>query len=116
MKYLLMIVLFFSFGQAKALDTVEPIFSGNDLLGWCESSQDKPLCDAYVAGVNDFHSQVVMWNMATPLFPLWCLSVGVSVGQMSRIVTKYMREQPSGLHMSAAKQVEAALYHAFPCE
>ena len=111
MKYLLMLVLLFSFNQVKALAVYA---TGNDLLELCEINQEMaPSCIFYVMGVADFHNQAVEWGY---LEPIWCVPGGATPKQLARIVTKRMQEHPDELHVSAAKQVEAALYHAFPCE
>jgi len=117
MKYLLMIVLLFSFGQARAeLD-------GSLLLEFCEAyikdaSDAKTVvkanvCGGYVEGITEIHTTFVGWN---ELKPYWCSPDNMGTVQLVRVVAKYLQENPEQLHFSASSIVATALRGAFPCE
>jgi len=116
MKYLLTIVLLFSFNQAAALG----FLFGNELLERCEaylSNTDAAkgnTCWGFVTGVADAHDNFTVWGMS----PLWCQPDNMSTGQLIRIVTKHLQEHPEDLHLAAASLVSNALLLAFPppCE
>jgi len=116
MKYLLIIVLLFSSGQASAV----AFYSGNELLVLCEahlsdagSAAKGNQCISYVAGIADAHSFFVKW---AALEQSWCMSIDVDGSQLVRVVTKWLQENPQDLHLSASSLVIEALILAFPCE
>jgi len=111
MKYLLMIVLLFSFGQVWAGGA----FTGNELLRLCkarfseatvESLAKGNTCVSYVAGVVD----ALFYDSK------FCLPDKMPAEQFVRIAIKYMEENPEVLHFIAAPIVVRALSEAFPCE
>jgi len=120
MKYLLMIVLLFSFGQANAeLD-------GNQLLERCESylsengdavttinAFDKGICSGFIDGISGAHKTFTDWEIMSPQ---WCAPDNVTQGQVARILVKSLREYPEDLHLTASGLVANALILAFPCE
>jgi len=120
MKYLLMVVLLFSFNQARAASVFA---SGSDLLGQCEANLSETksdiniatgmLCSGYVQGISDAHESFVSAGVLEGVF---CIRRGVNVGQLVRIVTKHLQEHPEKLHMGASGSVLSALRAAFPCE
>ena len=59
---------------------------------------------AYVTGVAD------------TIDNLWCSSSSVTVGQIVKVVSKYLENNPEKLHLSASSLIMAALMQAFPCE
>jgi len=114
MKYLLAIVLLFSFNQAMA-----GYLSGGMLLEDCEAFLNKTdvaegnLCSGYVMGIFDTHESLVHREQ---LKPIWCAPDGVDSTQAIRVVTKHLQKRPEDLHASAPGQVWLALLMAFPCE
>jgi len=116
MKYLLMVVLLFSFNQAAALS----FLSGSELLERCEAHLSETgsvakgnTCYGFVVGIEDAQDT---FTALGKMSPLWCSPDEVSAGQLIRVVTKYLREHPESLHRSASSLVANALGFAFPCE
>jgi len=109
MKYLLMVVLLFSFGQAN-----DAYRTGNQLLEDCEATDEgwvrKGFCRGYIVAVVDT-SEGKAWDGAP-----YCEPDGVNIGQLTKIVTKHLNENPNQLHLSAFSLVQSALLEAFPCE
>jgi len=119
MKYLLMIVLLFSFNQARAA-TVESLYTGNELLDRCEaylsdtgSAAKGNTCFGYLAGIADAHDDFVAGGLHGKE---WCKPENMKGKQLVRIVTKYLQEHPENLHYTAASLVANAFRKAFPCE
>jgi len=116
MKYLLTIVLLFSFGQANAVGGYK---SGNELLGYCDLYLTDPgrfnggLCAGYILGVVDAAGSYEAWGVMTQPF---CVPIGVTVGQLVQIAYKSLKEEPETLHLLASGLVANALTEAFPCE
>jgi len=115
MKYLLMIVLLFSFNQAKG----EAFLTGSVLLERCEAYLNKTglvkgsTCWGYILGVSDTYSHLAEWG---EIKPYWCEPDGVGSTQLIRIVIKQLQEHPESLHKTASSLVANALYTTFPCE
>jgi len=116
MKYLLMIVLLFSFNQAAAL----VFLTGSKLLEKCEAHLSETgniakgnVCVGFVAGIVDAHDTFTGWDKMSPL---WCPPDNMGTGQLTRVVTKHLQEHPQDLHLSAGSLVANALILAFPCE
>jgi len=121
MKYLLMIVLLFSFSQVRA-DQVLNFNTGNELLELCEAYLGDETaaniakgntCAGYVMGIADVHRAFVGWEA---MEQRWCLPENISASQLVRIVTKHLQENPQDLHTGAAYLVANDLSSAFPCE
>jgi len=116
MKYLLMVVLLFSFNQARAVGNYE---SGSGLLKNCEAWLNKTSvamgndCNGYVTGISDIYVTLVEWGNVKPA---WCIPVGVDSDQLIRVVTKYLQENPEELHLTAGSLVANAFGRSFPCE
>jgi len=109
MKYLLMIVLMFSFGQASAEKSEKSqYYLGSEILEYCEAYLREEaggnICFGFVVGISDAHST------------LWCSPADVDPTQMIRIVTKYSQEHPEDVRLPAGSLVANALFTAFPCE
>jgi len=116
MKYLLTIVLLFSFNQVMA----EYYLDGDGLLKKCEmynNAQNNDaisfVCPGYIMGVADEQKTL---TYDREMKPYWCVPVNASAGQLVRIVTKHLQENPKDLHLSASGLVSLALIDAFPCE
>jgi hypothetical protein len=101
--------------------------SGNDLLPDCsvavsfaDNGKNLPLeqmvsmgrCMYYISGFLDGHSLASAVGSGSPSL---CFPKGGSLGQMVRVVTKWMRDHPEKLNESAAMCVYRALVDAFPC-
>ncbi len=121
MKYLLMIVLLFSSGQARA-EQGEAFYTGNELLELCEAylSGDTVAiitigntCIGYVIGIADAQKIFVNRNL---MEQNWCLPEDIKASQLVRVVTKYLQENPQALHLTASSMAANALQKAFHCE
>jgi hypothetical protein len=94
--------------------------TGNILLEECEEFLNEHghvakglLCSSYIAGISDFHNLNTIAGL--PNAYQWCLP-DVNKGQLVRVVTKWLLENPDKLHFGAAGLVGSALEEAFPCE
>jgi len=114
-----MIVLLFSFSQARA---VQYFYTGNELLELCEAYLDGGTsaniakgntCFGYVTGISDAHNNFVGWKV---MEQQWCKPENMDGTQLVRIATKYLQEKPEHLHLGASSLVANALIKAFPCE
>ncbi len=91
-----------------------PVFAGgvfadgNELLRRCESKNpvDGMYCAAYIASVHDFASS------ASKV----CKPDSASLGQLTKVVAKYMNDNPTMLHIPATYLATMALADAFPCK
>jgi hypothetical protein len=71
-------------------------------------------CASYVSGFLDAMSLTVSTtkgqrNVCTP-------EQGITIDQASRVLVKYLRENPETLHQSGRTSLYVALARAFPCE
>lgn len=85
---------------------------GNELYKWMQAYEDKNgssfnagLFGGYIAGVVDTGNNY-----------MFCTTPGVSRGQNSAIVAKYLRNNPEKWNMSAASLVVEAMKESFPCK
>jgi len=92
--------------------TVPDYLDGNKLLSQCESKINaaKGTCLGYITGVADAS------HGRTLADAYYCKPKKVSVGQLNKIVTKYLNNNPEKLHLAAFPLVQLALLEAFPCE
>ncbi len=104
-KLLLLAGLVLAAGQVQA-------DSGSELLEYCSAPETflEGVCLGYVMGIEDAHDSLVGTR------PFYCLSAGVSKGQLELIVKKFLQENPEKLHLSAGTLVILALMEAFPCK
>ena len=123
MKYLLTIVLLFSFGQARATEfgTFE---RGNSLLEYCEkyikgNYSIGNSCAGYIGGIVDVHRSLSGWGVMSEIFCIYS-DYGINTNQLVRVVTEHLQEHlqehPEDLHALASSVVLTALSEAFPCE
>ena len=85
-------------------------FTGNEMLKDCEGYQD--YCLGYVTGIVEATDTYVEWKKMESGF---CIPAGVSRGQLESVAVKYLKDNPSKLHLNAASLVANALSHSFPC-
>ena len=85
---------------------------GNVLLSNCENDLDvvQGHCIGYITGVADTSKG------KTHEGNRYCVPEGVLAGQLKKIITKYLNDNPKNLHLSAFSLVQDALIEAFPCE
>ena len=88
---------------------------GHALVQDCLSDNpgDQIDCLNYVAGVADM---VDVMPETAGLAPVCIPPEGVTVGQMGRVVVKYLKNHPEEEHDAAVVLVVVALREAFPCE
>jgi len=118
MKYLLMVVLIFSFNSTMAVSgkTYE---TGSSLLKYCEAyinntdAAEGNVCSGYVKGVSDAQSSFVGWGI---MEPRWCSPEGVTQVQLMHILIKHLKEHPEQLHQHAGGLTVNAFIEAFSCE
>ncbi len=111
MKYLLMVVLLFSLvlcsGFAFSV-AFSSFYDGQELSYTCEVSPEA--CATYISGVADA-GRGTTWD-GVP----YCVPMGVSSGQLNKVVIKFLNDHPESLHFAAASLTQRALLEAFPCE
>ena len=100
----LLFVFPFVFTASVSAQAEGVFLSGNALLQECEPKPN-PLCQGIVAGYSDMLS----------LNGQICKPLSVTVGQVSDVVVKFLREHPANRHYSAASIARFALKNAFPC-
>lgn len=111
---LLICLPFVSWAQSGYID---PAKSGNDYLRLCQSSsthnpspQDDEICVFWMQGVNDgFRAYEELSHVR-----LFDAPDDVMVGQLGKIVTKFMISNPEMLHERTATLVLLALQNAYP--
>jgi len=113
------------------------IKDGNDLLDACRDADKSPdemktqdqlrrsmMCLGYITGVADGIKVATQVNEQINEKPrnlgdwggLFCAPDEVKVGQVLRVVVKYLRDHPGELHNPSADLIVAALNAAFPCK
>jgi len=102
-KWAIIVVVLLAY-PAKAANEVENYLSGNDLWEWCKGGNDSA-CMGYVLGVVD------QWLRTKPRI----CAEGVTRGQITDVVIKFLRDEPENRHYVAASIVELAASRAFAC-
>jgi hypothetical protein len=69
-------------------------------------------CLTYLQGFDAAHDVAIMGGGATPLY---CQPKGVTLGQMQKVVIRYLDQHPDQLHFAFAFLVVRALRESFPC-
>ena len=89
-------------------------YTGSDLLQRCESDSAVRYgaCLGYIMAVVDVRENLA-WLEVFP--KTICAPESASSGQLVKVVTKYLNENPEQLHNSAGGSVQNALFSAFPC-
>lgn len=70
-------------------------------------------CLGHVRGADDMHN---LYRAVSKSKPLYCMPSGVTMGQMVRIIVKYLKENPEQLHEDGTMLIAAALRDAYPCK
>ncbi len=97
-------------------------FSGAYLLHVCEmDAKGKEVvrgghtaCQAYIAGVLDYHNVLQSLHIA-PSIDI-CVPQNVSMGQLQAIVLRYLRAHGEHDAFIAAPAVTMAIYEIYPCK
>ena len=109
--------LVFVFSPAQAAR-----FSGDYLLQMCASDKDGRevvpgghiACQAYIAGVMDYHT--LLRSMGTAPSVDFCVPEGTSMGQLQLDVFRYIyRNRKMHGQFTATPGVALALYERYPC-
>ena len=111
MKKFLLIALLCVSGNVSA---VSAYLDGNKLIEDCinPAIEDQATCSGYISGVSDATD---IWEGERNFSAGICQPKGVSVGQIKRVVVKYLEAKPERLHSAASSLVINALKAAFPC-
>ena len=90
---------------------------GNDLVEDCTSDNDSNVltCLGYVMGVADMIDANSTLDISG-FSPICIPSETVTVGQLRRVVVKYLNSHPEKTHDPAVVLVVVALREAFPCQ
>ena len=90
-------------------------YDGSKLLQRCESDSaaENGACLGYIVGIIDSQTILVGWSDLDE--PHFCNPDRATAGQLVKVVTKFLNENPEKLHLEAAGAVTYALYEAFPC-
>ena len=88
--------------------------SGNELLRQCEEDQrvgvGAAFCTGYVAAVADRANDGLSGDTTRV-----CLPPTVELGQLVRVVKKYLNDRPTFLHFQAWVLVQGAIQNTYPC-
>ena len=107
----IVVLMFATVGHAT-----QSAFTGNQLLGLCESSlaTERSVCTGYLLGHTDAHATLTNWEILKEQG--FCLPSNVESGQMKLVVIKGLREKPEKLHLTGASLVYNIFVDAFPCD
>ena len=89
---------------------------GNVLVDHClsDDSRAEAYCLAYVMGVADMVGSIS--DRMVSGFDAVCFPNETTVGQLHRVVVKYLEAHPEETHQPAVILVTVALREAFPCQ
>lgn len=109
---LAMVPLMSSLSEAE--DGFTQFMTGNRLSELCgaKNSVDEAVCVGFVEGVSD---TLEAWRSQDPAIPgaKGCIPKGVTVGQLQKVVVKYLRQHPEELHYPGAALVITAINEAW---
>jgi hypothetical protein len=71
-------------------------------------------CQAYIAGVMDYHA--LLSSLGTSPSVDFCIPSNVELGDLQDIVVDYLHRNPQHTGFIASPAVALALYEAFPCK
>ena len=121
MKNIGAIALFYSLLFSAAPTFANGSFkTGNDLYSVCKAEKgsrfyefEQTTCLEYVTGVFDSFST----SFGVGLMPrTFCSPSSVTVSQLKDIAVRYLEQNPSSRHISAAALVMISFKEAFPCK
>lgn len=100
----------------------DPLQTGNDFLRQCDETRvnhKDPVavaqymrCGGYVQGFLEAHT---MLQVTTGLKATYCRPENVDFGQIERVVTKWLKDNPAKSNLPISVVMEKALIDAFPC-
>jgi hypothetical protein len=103
-----------------ALSAVSAVASAQDAASFMTGNELKVFCrdeGAYGRGICSGFASAVSGVVATEHFAGWraCFPDGVTRGQVSDIMVKFLDDHPEKLHLTAASLTAHAFAEAFPC-
>jgi len=128
-RYLLLfglILLFYaSFANSEAIKN-----DGNELLNDCnmfiafgennvdkmnsQTSGEAGYCLGLIKGIGDMQVIYAVWFKSQN--EIFCVPKGVSIGQLTRVVIKFLKDNPAILHEANTCLIVKALRNAYPCK
>jgi len=121
MFFLLVVVVFFVTSPVMAAQ-MQTFKSGSKLLNECTPllTQNKNTtellfetsCLNYIKGVFDLHQTLVARGKIVPHI---CKPPEADLGQIGRIIMKYLKANPGKINITASSLILPALSEAFPC-
>ena len=105
--------------------------TGSDLLSYCglyrnmldgndprdmEAMSEIMRCVGFLQGIGAVLGEMEASVNTTTADLGICMPDAASTGQITRVVVKYLEENPALLHLSQDTLAIAALVHAFPCD
>ncbi|MES9902804.1 MAG: Rap1a/Tai family immunity protein [Sedimenticola sp.] len=96
--------------------SISSALTGNELLSYCESEDvsNEAACLSYIEGVID--TEATLSQIHSRLSHMCIPARGVTKGQVMRIVAKFLKDNPEGLHHAVSTDVLLSLSIVFPCE
>lgn len=79
---------------------------GNKLYKSCSSGNENAACSAYIVGAFDVASAM----------KVVCPPDDVTIGQVTDIVKRYLKEHPENRHYNASSIVVSVMQKTFPCK
>ena len=112
--FVVVISLFLSSSGFAEKESYGAYITGDKFIESCEEDNEasKQICAALISGTVDILSVL---EATDDYRPIYCKPDGVTIWQLRRVVTKYLQDNPSKLHSSAAMLTYLALIEAFPC-
>ena len=114
MKQTLFLLLFFllpAMAVAQSGSGAELRNSGNDYIHVCESSTARPaVCNVWLTGVVD---GLQAYNTNMRVLPLFN-APDINVGQVAKLLVKYINDHPANAKMPTAGLVLASLVKNYP--
>ena len=90
------------------------VTTGTDLLQYCAGAESEVtvqsgICRGYVSAVADMMTNYPFAGLRA------CLPVDATTDQLVAVSSKYLRDHPGVLHLSAYANIAAAFSLAYPC-
>jgi hypothetical protein len=96
---------------------VAAFYSGNDFLSYCnapETAAARGKCTSFVAGAFDA-SELLLTDRERDRSRFFCVPPSVTLGQLTDVLLKYVRENPAERHETAVSLFFKAIWTAWPC-
>lgn len=120
-KHFLILIMSIFFLHIFSMPSKSAEISTDYLLSVCEADAEGKetvagghiTCQAYIAGVVDYHS--LYYAVASPQIGI-CVPSDVSLSALQKIVVEYIKKNPQHLGFVAAPAVILALNRVYPCK